>query len=156
MNFPSHIFNNINHGYRVAILKKNSLWLLLLYITVATYFYYEKVRRTVCTAIVSYITKELFLKNLSQMLSVFGIIATNRLLFFENGFLIYMNSCLPELAYLVHLWNSVLLKCIRPPHFKECCWALTFDWSCATMYKLAVKGYLHYKTIFCNKVALDV
>ena len=100
--------------------------------------------------------KEVFLKNLSQVLSVCGIIATNRLLFFENGFLIYMNSCLPGLAYLVHLRNSVLLKCIGPPHFKECCWALTFDWSCATMYKLALKGYLHYKTIFCNKVALDV
>ena len=137
MNFPSHIlFNNINHGYRAAILKKNSLWLLLLYMAVTTYFYYEKVRRTMCTAIVSYIIKEVFLKNLSQMLSVCEIIATNRSLFFENGFLIYMNSCLPELAYLVHLWNSVLLKCIRPPHFTECCWALTFDWSCATMYKL--------------------
>ena len=32
MNFPSHIFfNNINHGYRAAILKKNSLWLLPFY-----------------------------------------------------------------------------------------------------------------------------
>ena len=71
MNFPSHIlFNNVNHGYRAAILKKNSLWLLLLYMAVATYFYYEKVRRTMCTAIVSYIIKEVFLKNLSQMLSV--------------------------------------------------------------------------------------
>ena len=29
MNFPSHIFfNNINLGYRAAILKKNYLWLL--------------------------------------------------------------------------------------------------------------------------------
>ena len=40
------IFNDINHGYRAAILKKNSLWLLPLYMVVATYFYYEKVRRT--------------------------------------------------------------------------------------------------------------
>ena len=31
-NFPSHIFfNDINHSYRAAILKKNSLWLLLFY-----------------------------------------------------------------------------------------------------------------------------
>ena len=30
MNFPSQIlFNDINHGYRAAILKKSSLWLLL-------------------------------------------------------------------------------------------------------------------------------
>ena len=32
MNFPSQIFfNDINHGYRAAILKKNSLWLLPFY-----------------------------------------------------------------------------------------------------------------------------
>ena len=32
MNFPSQIFfNYINHGYRAAILKKNSLWLLPFY-----------------------------------------------------------------------------------------------------------------------------
>ena len=37
MNFPSQIFfNDINHGYRAAILKKNSLWLLPLYMVVAT------------------------------------------------------------------------------------------------------------------------
>ena len=47
------IFNDINHGYRAAILKKNSLWLLPFYMVVATYFYYEKVRRTMRTAIVS-------------------------------------------------------------------------------------------------------
>ena len=32
MNFPSQIFfNDINHGYRAAILKKNYLWLLPFY-----------------------------------------------------------------------------------------------------------------------------
>ena len=47
MNFPSQIFfNDINHGYRAAILKKNYLWLLPFYMVVATYFYYEKVHRT--------------------------------------------------------------------------------------------------------------
>ena len=52
--FPSQIFfNHINHGYRAAILKKNSLWLLPFYMVVATYFYYEKVHRTMRTAIVS-------------------------------------------------------------------------------------------------------
>ena len=35
------IFNDINHGYRAAILKKNYLWLLPLYMVVATYFNYE-------------------------------------------------------------------------------------------------------------------
>ena len=46
-------FTDINHGYRAAILKKYSLWLLPLYMFVATYFYYEKVRRTMRTTIVS-------------------------------------------------------------------------------------------------------
>ena len=39
----TYIFNDINHGYRAAILKKNSLWLLPFYMAVATYFYYKKV-----------------------------------------------------------------------------------------------------------------
>ena len=55
MNFPSQIFfNDINHGYRAAILKKSSLWLFPSYMAVATYCYYGKVRRTMRTAIVSY------------------------------------------------------------------------------------------------------
>ena len=46
MNFPSQIFfNDINHGYRAAILKKTSLWLLPFYVAVATSCYYEKVRK---------------------------------------------------------------------------------------------------------------
>ena len=46
------IFNDINHGYRAPILKKNSLWLLPFYMVVS-HFCYEKVRRTMRTAIVS-------------------------------------------------------------------------------------------------------
>ena len=43
MNFPSQVFfNEINHGYKAAILKENSLWLLPFYMVVATYFYSEK------------------------------------------------------------------------------------------------------------------
>ena len=57
MNFPSQIFfNNINYAYRAAILQKNSLWLLPIYMVVAAYFYYEKVRRR--TAIVSNLLKK--------------------------------------------------------------------------------------------------
>ena len=48
-----YIFNDIKHGYRIAVLKKNSLWLLPFYMAVAIYCYYEKVRRTMHTAIVS-------------------------------------------------------------------------------------------------------
>ena len=47
------ILNYINPSYRAAILKKNSLWLLPFYIAVATYCYFEKVRRKVRTTIVS-------------------------------------------------------------------------------------------------------
>ena len=57
MNFSSDIFNDINHGYKAVILKKNSLWLLPFYMVVATYFYYEKLRRTMRTAIVSNLLK---------------------------------------------------------------------------------------------------
>ena len=36
MNFSLHIFfNNVNHGYKAALLKKNSLWLLSIYMDVA-------------------------------------------------------------------------------------------------------------------------
>ena len=47
------IFNDINHGHRAATLKTKFLWLLPFYMVVATYFYYENVRRTMRTAIVS-------------------------------------------------------------------------------------------------------
>ena len=44
--FPfTDIFNDINHAYRAAILKKKCLWLLPFYMAVATYCYYEKERR---------------------------------------------------------------------------------------------------------------
>ena len=47
MNFSSQIvFNDLNHGYKAAILKENSLWLLPFYMTVATYFYYQKLLKT--------------------------------------------------------------------------------------------------------------
>ena len=59
MNFPSKIFfNNINHGYSAAILKKSSLWVLLSYMVVATYCYYKKEHRTMHTAIALYLLKK--------------------------------------------------------------------------------------------------
>ena len=58
MNFPSQIFfNDINHGYRAAILKRNYLWLLPFFMVVATYFYHENVRRMMRTATVSNLLK---------------------------------------------------------------------------------------------------
>ena len=59
MNFPSQLFfNDINHGYRAAILKKSSLWVLPPYMVVSTYCYYEKAHRTIYTAIVLYLLKK--------------------------------------------------------------------------------------------------
>ena len=59
MNFPSHVFfNDINHCYNAAILKKNSLWLFLFYIALATYYYSEKEHRALRSAIVSYLLKK--------------------------------------------------------------------------------------------------
>ena len=59
MNFPSKVFfNDINHGYSAAILKKSSLWVLLSYMVVATYCYYKKEHRTMHTAIVLYLLKK--------------------------------------------------------------------------------------------------
>ena len=40
--FLTDIFNDINHGYRAAVLKRNSLRLLPFYMAVPTYCYYEK------------------------------------------------------------------------------------------------------------------
>ena len=58
MSFPSEIFfNEIDHGYWAPILKEIFLWLLLFCMAEATYCYYEKVRRTMRTAIVSYLLK---------------------------------------------------------------------------------------------------
>ena len=45
--------NDINHGYRAAILKKSSVRLLPFYMAVATYCCYEQQRRTMRTAIAS-------------------------------------------------------------------------------------------------------
>ena len=55
--FFTNIFLTILISYGADILKKNVLWLLLFYMVVATYFYYEKVRRMMRTAIVSNLLK---------------------------------------------------------------------------------------------------
>ena len=47
MNFPLQtFFKDFYHGYKAALLKKNSLWLLSIYMDVASYCYYEKGHRT--------------------------------------------------------------------------------------------------------------
>ena len=53
-------FNDINHGYRAAIIEKKYPWLLPFYMAGATYCYCEKVRRTMRTVIVSYFLNSSF------------------------------------------------------------------------------------------------
>ena len=80
MNFPSQIFfNDINHGYRAAILKKNSQWLPPFQMVVANYFYYEKVRRTMRTAVVLNLlnTKKLLKKQLLTQDTLKAIMSHN-------------------------------------------------------------------------------
>ena len=58
INFSSQIFfNDINHGYKAALLKKNYLWLLSFYMGVSSYCYYKNARRTLNIAIISYLLK---------------------------------------------------------------------------------------------------
>ena len=47
--FTPDILNDINHGYRAAILKGNYSWLLPFYIAPATQFYFEKLLRLIYT-----------------------------------------------------------------------------------------------------------
>ena len=60
MNFPSQIFfYNINHGYTAALLIKNSLWLLSIYMDVASNCYYEKGLRTNARSLSTFILFQL-------------------------------------------------------------------------------------------------
>ena len=59
-------------------MKKNSLWLLPFSLAVATYFYYEKMRRTMRTTIVSYFFKSTF-ANLAAIFQKRGLDRTSTL-----------------------------------------------------------------------------
>ena len=66
MSLHKYFLNDVNHGYKAAMLKKNSLWFLPFFMAVATYCYYEKVRRMLRIAIVSDLLK-------------FGIVLTKKI-----------------------------------------------------------------------------
>ena len=70
MNFPSQIFfNNINHGYRAAIFLKKKIVAASILHVVAIYFYYERVRRTMRTAMVSNLLNHSFTRDLFNFCS---------------------------------------------------------------------------------------
>ena len=50
-----HEFSFTEHGYRASFLKKSSLWLLPSYMAVATYWYYQKLRRMMRTGTALYL-----------------------------------------------------------------------------------------------------
>ena len=86
------IFNDINHGYRAAILKKKVLLLLLFYMVVVTYYCYEKVRRTMRTVIVS----NLFNKKVTFLLENFTL-----------TYLMITNSITPLVAHKCFLVKPI-------------------------------------------------
>ena len=97
MDFPLQMFfNDINHGYRAAILKKSSLWLLPSYMAVATYCYYEKVRRMMYTAIVSNLLKwaPLMKPNAARSITVRYI---------------EQMDLQPKFLFILHFLNTILL-----------------------------------------------
>ena len=106
MNFPSQVFfNDISYGYRLAILKKDSLWLFPLYMVVATYLYYEKVRRTKRTAIVSNLLKTVFIIFLRKTLPLVTLLKDKQRRYRlknQRSFSEFSLSCLPCLTFY---WN---------------------------------------------------
>ena len=63
MIFPSSFFNDINHGYRAAILKKISLWLLPFYVVVATFAIMKRSAETCALQLYRTYLINLLLKN---------------------------------------------------------------------------------------------
>ena len=53
MFFRRYFFKDFDHSHRTTILKKNPLYLLLFFMAVVPSCYYEKIRTTMCTAVVS-------------------------------------------------------------------------------------------------------
>ena len=118
MNFSSQIFyNDFDNGYRASILKENYLWLLPFYIVAAAYCYYEKLRRTLCAAIVLPL-----LKPVSKMHSIafrgltFVLLVLNWI-FYESAF-----SCVNSKA------NSHFS--VKTPHFLLIWWITLFKHLC--------------------------
>ena len=109
MNFSSQIlFNDIDHVCRAAILKKNYMWLLPFYMVVATYFYYEKVRRTMRTAIVSNLLKYSVVSLDSTSSQEFIVIQSTLLGCFTVTFHLYIHSVLVNPFPFWLWWQSSL------------------------------------------------
>ena len=130
MNFPSYIFfNDINHDYRAAILKKNYLWLLSFFMAVATYCCYEKVRRNMRNAIVSYLNNSTFFyflvfnrlvnKNYNHLILLFKIII--------NAFLVKTIVCSGKFYQAFAKTHSLILpifflRNLVPKKYIKCSW----------------------------------
>ena len=118
MNVPSQIFfNGINHGYKAAIIKKNSLWLLPFYMVVAAYFYYEKLCRTMRTAIVSDFLKIFCVLDKEKLASYIRCIDLSLKFDFYSVtfFILYQKQnmgyyVIPLCVFLFHLYLISLLQ----------------------------------------------
>ena len=95
-------FNDISHGYKAALLKKNSLWLLSFYMDVASYCYYENARRTMNTAIVSYLLKYFYsfsvveLNNIERRSILFPRNFDTKRVIMEIAMMKILNNCVSD------------------------------------------------------------
>ena len=101
------ISNDISHDYKAALLKKNSLRLLSFYMDVSFYCYYEKVRRTMRTAVVSYLLKI----TESQYIALFVVSGSIKKLFSIDWVKIYFSQSIVSYLFSIDLkvWDPTLL-----------------------------------------------
>ena len=101
------ISNDISHDYKAALLKKNSLRLLSFYMDVSFYCYYEKVRRTMRTAVVSYLLKI----TESQYIALFVVSGSIKKLFSIDWVKIYFSQSIVSYLFSVDLkvWDPTSL-----------------------------------------------
>ena len=94
MNLPSQVFFN-DTGYKVALLKKNSQWLLSIYMDVASYCYYEKWRRTNARSLSIFILFQLQSWIISRVRTKFLLWNFNaKRVIFEIGMMNTFNNCI--------------------------------------------------------------
>ena len=148
------IFNDINHGHRAAILKKN-LWLFSFYMAVATYFYYEKVCRTMRTSITSYLLKQKTLNKVQFSVHQYYVKETplNRHRFFvhrtHNRNVYQKDAKLDNFWSLAYSYNVDTMSTSNKSGY----WAVTFPTICFTT---SIKSELTRKIFFCSTCNIAV
>ena len=113
MNFSSQIFfNDINHGYKAALLEKSSLWLLSIYMDVACYCYYEKGRRMNARSLNIFILFQLQSWIILRVRTIFLLRNFHvKRVIFETAMMNISNNCIAGCSvYSIAAWKSTYLK----------------------------------------------